>query len=134
VTVCGVVLAVCLCFAQVPVGANPRVIEVLADTDSRFKVAGQRIPEISVKAGEPILLKVTARREKSWNRDGSIHGFSLLRAKDKSKVPGWDLLLKPGIQEFLMTAHDEPGGYVVVCIVMCSEAHEGMFMTFLVVP
>ncbi len=132
VAVCGLVLAACLCFAQIPVGTQTRVIEVLADKDSRYKIAGEKTPEISVKAGEPIVLRVTARRAKSWNRDGSIHGFSLLHAKDRSKVPGWDLLLRPGTQEFLMTAPDEPGQYVVVCTVICSEDHEGMFMKFVV--
>lgn len=115
-------------------GEPPRVIEVLADKDSRYKIAGERKPEISVKAGEQILLRITARKAKSLNRDGSIHGFSLLRAKDRSKVDGWDLLLKPGQQEFLMTAPQEPGEYVVVCTVVCSPDHEGMSMKFVVTP
>ena len=62
------------------------VIEVLADSDSRYKIAGESTPEITVKAGERVLLRVTARRGKTWNRDGSIHGFGLLRAKDRTKV------------------------------------------------
>jgi heme/copper-type cytochrome/quinol oxidase subunit 2 len=111
-----------------------RVIELTADRDSRYKIAGMRAPEIMVKAGEQILLRVTARRAKSWNRDGSVHGFSLLRAKDRTKVDGWDLLFKPGTQEFVMTAPAEPGEYVVVCTVICSEEHEGMHMKFTVLP
>ena len=114
--------------------AQPHIIELLADTDSRYKIAGERSPEITVKAGEPVLLRVTARRGKSWNRDGSIHGFSLLRAKDRTKVEGWDLLFKPGKQEFQLTAPVEPGEYVVVCTVICSEDHEGMHMKFTVLP
>jgi heme/copper-type cytochrome/quinol oxidase subunit 2 len=113
-------------------GTPVRLIEVLADRDSRYKIAGEKRPEISVKAGEPILLRITARKGKSWNRDGSIHGFSLLRSKDRSKVTGWDFLLKPGTQEFSLTAPDEAGEYVVVCTVICSEEHEGMFMRFVV--
>jgi len=114
--------------------AQARVIEVTADSDSRYKIAGLRTPEIRVKAGEQILLRVTARRAKSWNRDGSIHGFTLLRAKDRSKVEGWDLLFKPGKQEFLRTVPSEAGEYVVVCTVICSEEHEGMHMKFTVLP
>lgn len=114
--------------------AQTRIIELLADSDSRYKIAGERIPEITVKAGEQLLLRVTARRGKSWNRDGSIHGFSLLRAKDRTKVEGWDLLFKPGKQEFQLTAPAEPGEYVVVCTVICSEDHEGMHMKFTVLP
>lgn len=111
-----------------------RVIEVVADKDSRYKIEGQRTPVITVKAGESIELRITARKGKSWNRDGSIHGFSLLRAKDRSKVPGWDLLLRPGTQEFALSAPTEPGEYEVVCTVICSEDHDGMRMKFVVLP
>jgi heme/copper-type cytochrome/quinol oxidase subunit 2 len=131
---CGVILAGCA-IVRAQARATPvHVIEVLADKDSRYKIAGEKKPEITVKAGEQILLRITARKGKSWNRDGSIHGFSLLRTKDRSKVDGWDLLLKPGTQEFSMTAPGEPGDYVVVCTVICSEEHEGMFMKFVVTP
>jgi len=110
------------------------VIELTADSDSRYKMAGMRTPEIVVKAGEQVVLRVTANRGKSWNRDGSIHGFSLLRPKDHSHVEGWDLLFKPGKQEFQLTAPTEPGEYEVVCTVICSEDHEGMHMKFKVLP
>jgi heme/copper-type cytochrome/quinol oxidase subunit 2 len=114
--------------------AQARVIEVTADSDSRYKIAGQRTPEIIVKAGEQVLLRVTAHKGKSWNRDGSIHGFTMLRVKDRSRVEGWDLLFKPGKQEFLLTVPNEPGEYEVVCTVICSEDHEGMHMKFTVLP
>ena len=123
-----------MCLTASNTWAQTRVIEVLADKDSRYKIAGEKTPEITVKAGEPILLRITARRGHTWNRDGSIHGFSLLRAKDRSKVAGWDLLLRPGTQEFQMTAPAEPGEYVVVCTVICSDDHDGMHMRFVVVP
>src|SRR5215469_3623879 len=130
----GFALAVASAFVAVPCAQAQRVIEVTADGDSRYKMTGQRTPSITVKVGEQILLRVTANRGKSWNRDGSIHGFTLLRAKDRSRVEGWDLLFKPGKQEFLMTAPTEPGEYEVVCTVICSEEHEGMHMKFTVVP
>jgi|SRR5579864_3596729 len=114
--------------------AQSHVIEIVADSDSRYKIVGERTPEIIVKAGEQVLLRVTARKGKSWNRDGSIHGFTLLRAKDRSKVEGWNLLFKPGKQEFLLTVPNEPGEYEVVCTVICSEDHEGMHMKFTVLP
>jgi heme/copper-type cytochrome/quinol oxidase subunit 2 len=126
------ILLISVVFAAPIASAQLRVIEVLADKDSRYKIAGEKKPEITVTPGEPVLLRITARKGKSWNRDGSIHGFSLLRAKDRSKVPGWDLLLRPGSQEFQMTAPAEPGEYVVVCTVVCSEEHGGMNMKFVV--
>jgi len=114
--------------------APPRVIEVLADHDSRYKMEGQKQPVIIVKAGEAITLRITARKAKNTNRSGDIHGFTLLRAKDRSPVPDWDFLLKPGVQEFSVAAPSEPGEYVVVCTVICSEGHEGMNMKFVVLP
>ncbi len=130
----GLLLVALLSVAQTPVGAGTRVIEVLADKDSRYKISGERTPSLQARADEPIVLRITAKKGKTWNRDGSIHGFSLLRVKDRAKVDGWDLLLKPGVQEFQMTAPHEPGDYVVVCTVICSEDHEGMFMKFVVTP
>lgn len=127
-------IGVLLLFTALRAGAQVHVIEVTADRDSRYKVAGERTPKIVVKAGEPVLLRITARRAKSWNRDGSIHGFSLLRAKDRTRVEGWDLLLKPGTQEFQLTAPKESGEYEVICTVICSEDHEGMHMKFTVLP
>ena len=114
--------------------ADVHVIEVLADKDSRYKISGQKKPEITVRAGEALLLKITARKGKTWNRDGTIHGFTLVRASDRSKVKGWNLVLMPGEQEFEMTAPAEPGDYIVLCTVICSEEHEGMNMKFTVVP
>lgn len=131
----GIWLTSCvLSFAQAAVTTPAHMVEVIADADSRYKIAGQNPPRISVRAGEPVLLRITARRGKSWNRDGSIHGFVLLRAKDRSIVPGWDFLLKPGTQEFQLTAPGEPGAYIVVCTVICSHQHDGMTMSLVVTP
>ncbi|HXY01387.1 MAG TPA: hypothetical protein VEI54_10740 [Candidatus Limnocylindrales bacterium] len=112
----------------------PRRIEILADHDSRYKMEGLKKPEIVVKAGEQITLRITAKKAKHTNREGAIHGFTLLRAKDQKAVPGWDFALVPGTQEFTVVAPQEPGEYVVVCTVICSEDHEGMKMKFVVLP
>ena len=121
-------------FSPTPSFSQARVIEVLADKDSHFKMAGMSRPEITVKAGEPLLLRINARKGKTMNRDGTVHGFTLLRAKDHSKVNGWNLELKPGTHEFSLTAPAEPGEYEVLCTVICSEEHEGMRMKFVVLP
>jgi heme/copper-type cytochrome/quinol oxidase subunit 2 len=120
--------------SSMPSFGQARVIEVLADKDSHFKMAGMSHPEITVKAGEPLLLRINARKGKTMNRDGTVHGFTLLRAKDHHKVAGWDLELKPGTQEFSLAAPAEPGEYEVLCTVICSEEHEGMRMKFVVLP
>jgi heme/copper-type cytochrome/quinol oxidase subunit 2 len=114
--------------------SQARVIEILADHDSRYKIKDQKQPVITVKTGEQINLRITAKKAKNLNRDGSIHGFSLLRAKDRKPVPDWDFLLKPGIQEFTVAAPSEPGEYIVVCTVICSQDHEGINMRFVVLP
>jgi len=120
--------------SSIPSFSQARVIEVLADKDSHFKIAGMSRPEITVKAGEPLLLRINARKGKTMNRDGTVHGFTLLRAKDHSKVSGWNLELRPGTHEFSLTAPAEPGQYEVLCTVICSEEHEGMRMKFVVLP
>jgi hypothetical protein len=117
-----------------PETAAPRVIEIVADHDSRYRINGQESPTVTTRAGEALTLRFTARKAENRNRDGSIHGFALLRAKDRSKVPGWDFLLKPGVQEFAVTMPTEPGEYVAVCTVICSDDHEGMHMRFVVTP
>jgi heme/copper-type cytochrome/quinol oxidase subunit 2 len=134
VHLCVIVLAACTVTGVQSAQAQVHVIEVVADKDSRYKSPAGGKPEITLKAGEQVLLRVTARKAKSWNRDGSIHGFTLLRASDRTKVPDWNLLLRPGTQEFQLTAPAEPGEYAVVCTVICSEDHEGMNMKLVVVP
>jgi hypothetical protein len=111
-----------------------RVIEILADRDSRYKVAGQKQPVIIAKPGEELTLRITARKAQSQNRDGSIHGFALLRAKDRKSVDGWDLLLKPGTHDFTLTAPTDPGEYLIECTVICSPDHEQMTMRFVIEP
>ena len=133
----GVLAGAALSLILAPRSARPqstRVIEILADHDSRFKMAGLKDPEITAHVGEQLTLRVKAVKAQNRNRDGSIHGFALLRAKDRSRVSGWDFLLKPGVQDLDATAPAEPGEYVVVCTVICSDDHEGMHMRFVVLP
>lgn len=112
--------------------SGPRIVQVLADHDSRYKIEGLKQPEIAVRAGEHIILRITAKKAKNRNREGAVHGFTLLRARDQRPVPDWDFSLMPGTQEFSVAAPEEPGEYVVVCTVICSEDHEGMKMRLVV--
>jgi len=131
------VFAIAICSSLLPalLSQTPRrLIEVLADHDSRFKIQGQKQPTITAKPGEELTLRVTAIKAQNHNRDGSVHGLALLRASDRKPVPGWDLLLKPGTQEFNLTAPSEPGEYIVICTVICSQGHEEMTMKFVVEP
>jgi hypothetical protein len=130
-----VAAATLACISQhLPAQSQHRIIEILADHDSRYKIAGQKEPQITAKPSEPLTLRITARKAKTQNRDGSIHGLTLLRAKDKKPVEGWDLLLKPGTQDFEMVAPTDPGEYIIECTVICSPDHEGMNMRLVVAP
>src|SRR5271169_5147238 len=86
------------CVAQTQI----RVVEILADKDSRYRVGGLASPTLTFKAGEEVKFRIAAKKAKTFNRNGSIHGFALIRKKDGAKFPDWDLELKPGTQEFVL--------------------------------
>jgi hypothetical protein len=109
----------------------PRVIELTADRDSRFRLGHRASPTIEVLAGERLILRITAVRAKEVARDGSVHGLALLD-HNSNAVAGWRFFLRPGIQELTVTAPLEPGRYAAVCTVICSDAHEGMSFTLVV--
>lgn len=115
-------------------GIQRRFIEIIADHDSQFRIPGQSAPSITVSPGEPLRLHITAIKAKNRNRDGAIHGFTLLRARDRMPVPGWDLELHPGTRDYDLDAPLEPGEYEIVCTVICSANHENMSMKFVVLP
>ena len=126
--------------ALLPTGSTPpcaaqnqmRVVEILADHDSLFKIGKHASPTLTFKAGEEVQFRITARKAKTFNRNGSIHGFALIRIKDGAKFPDWDLELKPGFQEFVLKVPSEPGEYQIVCTVICSDGHEDMHMKVIV--
>jgi len=100
-------------------------VNLIADHNSVFRVLGQNKGPMELVAGEPVHLHVDARKGKSMNRDGSVHGLMLLNSERKP-TPGWDLLFKPGVQEMELIAPTEPGLYEAVCTVICSTQHEEM--------
>ena len=107
--------------APVPV----HTVNLIAERNSVFRVLGEKKAEIELVAAEPVHLHVDARKAKSMNRDGSVHGLLLLNPQGRP-APGWDLLFKPGVQEMELTAPAEPGIYEAVCTVICSTGHEQM--------
>lgn len=102
-----------------------RVVNLIADHSSTFRVDGPNPSELDLLAGEQIRLHVEAHKARSMNRDGSVHGLVLLDSHRKP-VPGWELMFKPGVQEIPLTAPAEPGMYEAVCTVICSTDHERM--------
>lgn len=120
-----------LACAQSTAPASPRIIELTADHDSRYRADGKVAPVIEASPGEPLILRITAVRAKKIARDGSIHGLALLD-KDLNAVPGWRFYLHPGVQDLDVTAPLQPGRYTVVCTIICSDMHDGMNFTLLV--
>ena len=119
--------------ADMPKPMPVHVVSLVADHNSVFRVMDEKKSEIDLIAGEPVLLHVYARKAKSVNRDGSVHGLVLLDGQHKP-VAGWDLLFKPGVQEMQLTAPTEPGTYEAVCTVICSASHDQMKLKVVVNP
>ena len=118
-------------FTQTNSSAQPRIIELTADKDSRYRQGGKVSPKIEVFAGESLIFRITAVRAKQVARDGSVHGLALLD-QNLDVVPGWRFFLHPGVQELAVVSPAQPGRYTAVCTVICSDAHEGMGFTLLV--
>jgi hypothetical protein len=109
----------------------PRVIELTADKDSKYRLGEKVAPVLEVSPGEHLVLRITAIRARQVARDGSVHGLALLD-KDENIVPGWRFYLHSGAQDLEVTAPVQPGRYTAVCIVICSDMHEEMGFTLVV--
>jgi len=97
----------------------PRLIEITATKDAKFKVAGQKDPVTTVKPGEVLRLKITAQKGPEFEKDGAVHSFTIKELKDQ----GWDLRLKEGVSEFVLVAPVKPGEYLIECTVKCDPKH-----------
>jgi heme/copper-type cytochrome/quinol oxidase subunit 2 len=110
---------------------GPRIIDVTADQDNRFKVPKQKEPVITMKVNEVAVLRITSRKGGEWDdKDGTIHTFTINALKDK----GWNFRLKEGTQKFPVVAPAEPGTYAVECTVKCGKGHDDMKMKLVVTP
>lgn len=116
--------------ARVASGAGPHVIKLIADKDNTFKIPGQKKPVLTLKANEVVVLHIIARRGTEWDKDGTIHSFTIKEWKDQ----GWDLRLKEGEQKFTLVAPSTPGTYTVECTVKCGDGHDDMKMKVVVTP
>ena len=125
-----VIAAALLCAAQSTTPA-PRMIELTADKDSRYRQGDKVAPTIEVSPGEHLIVRITAVKARQVARDGSVHGLALLD-KNENAVPGWRFYLHPGVQDLEVTAPTQTGRYMAVCIVICSDMHEDMGFTLVV--
>jgi heme/copper-type cytochrome/quinol oxidase subunit 2 len=105
---------------------EPRVIQLTADHDNKFKVAGQKDPVITVKAKEVIKFRITAHKgtETDPQHPGCVHTFTIKELKDQ----GWDVCLKEGMNEFVLVAPSKPGDYKIECMSKCGKGHDDQNM------
>ena len=105
---------------------EPRVIQLTADKDNKFKVPGQKQPVITVKAKEVIKFRVTAHKgtETDPKYPGCVHSFTIKELKSQ----GWDVCLKEGMNEFVLVAPSKPGEYSIECMSKCGKGHDDMNM------
>ena len=108
---------------------DQQVIEVVAGADG-FKVPGKKKPEITVRANSVVRLRIIAEKGEDWRKDGVVHTFTIKKLKGQ----GWDLILKEGTHEFMLTAPSQPGKYRVECKVYCGAIHQDMSMIMIVTP
>jgi hypothetical protein len=70
---------------------GPRIIDITADSDNRFKIPKMKDPVITMKVNEVAVLRITAHRGGEWDeKDGAIHTFTINALKDR----GWNFRLK----------------------------------------
>lgn len=105
-----------------------KVWEVTATKEQAFVVKGEKKPVITVKAGQPVKLRITAEKSKESAKDGSVHSFTIKALADQ----GWNLRLKEGTQDYTLTAPSKPGEYVIECAVKCGPNHSDQRMKLVV--
>jgi len=124
------VLALGMGTVAVPLRAaeSPRIIRLIADRDNRFKLRDQSKQVLMLKAGEEIILRVTAYPGTERARDGSVHSLVIRSLRDQ----GWDVRLKEGTQDLRLTAPANPGEYLIECTVKCGPGHDNMNLKVIV--
>ena len=107
---------------------RPRVIEVIADKDNKFKVPGEGKPVIQLKPGEKVVLRITSHFGGEKARDDAVHSFAVKKLRDQ----GWDIRLYEGTKDYPLVAPRTTGEYEVECTVKCGPGHDDMKMKLLV--
>jgi heme/copper-type cytochrome/quinol oxidase subunit 2 len=110
--------------------AEPKVWHIFATKNQTFTVEGEKKPVITVKAGETVHLRITAEKAQRIANDGTVHSFTVKELANQ----GWDIRLKPGTQEYTLTAPSKAGEYLVQCMVPCGPVHAEQRMKLVVEP
>ena len=113
-------------------GQEPRVIEIYATKDNKYRCPGQKgDPVLNLKAGEVVKLRFHAVRGPEWEKDGTTHDFTVKEFKDQ----GWSVRLKEGTKDVTLVVPDKPGTYKAGCYnVKCGKGHDEMVASIVVKP
>lgn len=102
--------------------AGPRVIKITATEDYAFVIEGSKKPIINAAPGEVLELEITAQKADVADSDGAVHSLTIRELKDKS----WNIKLYEGTKTYILLAPEEPGEYVLECVVWCGQGHFDM--------
>ena len=121
-----------LLLPSIVLAQGPRVIEMTGTKDNKFRSPGQKgDPVFKVKVGEVVTMRFTCFRGPEWEKDGTVHDFTIKEFKDV----GWSVRCKEGKKDFTMVVPEKPGTYKAGCFnVKCGKGHDGMLATFIVEP
>lgn len=122
--------ALVLTFSWPASAADDKVWEVVASKDQTFIVKGENKPVITVKAGQPVHLRITSQKGTEMAKDGAVHSFTVRKLASQ----GWNIRLKEGTQDYTLTAPSTPGEYVIECAVKCGPGHDDQRMKLVVTP
>ena len=110
--------------------AVARTVELIADKDNKFKLAGGQKGPLTLKSGDVVKFRVTSFFGGEKAKDGALHSFVVRKLRDND--PAWSIRLKEGVQEFTVTA-PKPGNYLIECTVECRPGHDNMNLKMVVV-
>ena len=120
----------------------------MADKDSHFKMTGQSHPEITVKAGEPLVLRISARKGKTWTGERVQDTLSnpvyagrvciYRRTPQERTGPGsWEPIVDPetfdhlGVKHSIRSRHEKPGRptkrYALSGLAVCDRCGSPMY-------
>jgi len=114
--------------ARLPASDDTRLVEIIAESDNRFHVIGEKTPVIHARPGERLRLRITAHKGQEIARDGAVHSLVVRKLREQ----GWDLRLYEGTQEFTVNAPASSGEFLAECTVKCGPGHDDMRLKLLV--
>jgi len=132
-----IVLIVLILLPTIVFAQAPRVIEITATHENRWRCPGQKgDPIIELKAGEVVKLHFISYKGPEFEKDGTAHDFTIKEFKDQ----GWSIRMKGGdktpiVTEAVVVVPNKPGEYKAGCFnVKCGKGHDDMICKVVIKP